>query len=205
MPSCLLYHGPGARQAALSKAVEVGRLVAPPFGDSGLKTSEAREIVGLLLSTPIGTRTGVVVVGPMDEANPKASDVLLKRIEEFPDTVQPILWAHDLGGVAPTIRSRCLAEWAPAADDDVGDDEMMSAALDIVEAVKQGELHTIPDMVRNHAKREYDLVKALADVLSMESEDRRILAIWERLRRVLRWRNVTSVEIISILLGGDEP
>ena len=110
MTSCILFHGPKARQAVLHEANCIGRLLAPPFGEEGaygLKVDEAREFVALLSTAPLGTAVGVVIAGPMDVASPKSSDVLLKSIEEFnASVVFPLLWAHDLGGVTGTIRSR---------------------------------------------------------------------------------------------------
>ena len=100
MASCILFHGPGARQAAEAEAAKIGRLVAPPLGDDGLKVDEAREVVELLMTTPVGDKLGVVIVGPMDEAAAKSCDTLLKTLEEFKGgLIRPILWAHDLSGV----------------------------------------------------------------------------------------------------------
>ena len=97
MSSCLIFHGPGAKAAAMQKAVSAGRLLAPPFGEDGLKTDDAREVVELLFSTPLGMDIGVIVVGPMDEANLKASDVLLKRILVAPRAAYAIEALFDYG------------------------------------------------------------------------------------------------------------
>jgi len=199
--SCILFHGPGARQAALSRAADIGRLVAPPFGDDGLKVDAAREVVTWLLITPVGRDLGVVVVGPMDMANPKASDVLLKRIEEFPEgVVQPLLWAHDLGGVSPTIQSRCLDEWAPGLDDEEQDDTVMTLAWELVEAALSGEMERLPSVYQAQGK-ETELLGAVAGALGTDLDDPAKRDLWERLRKVAQWRNPQIIEIASALVG----
>ena len=82
--SCFLFHGPGARQAALGYSNATGRLIAPPFGDEGLGVQDAREAVELLASIPVGNLTGFVVLGPMEQATPQAIDALLMTVEEVP-------------------------------------------------------------------------------------------------------------------------
>jgi len=204
MSSCILFHGPGAREAVLKEVLKTGPLIAPPFGDEGLKTDDAREIVTALYSIPVGVSVGTVVVGPMDSdrANPKACDVLLKRLEEFDDgTVQPFLWAYDLGSVTPTIRSRCLARWAPA---DVPDDEELeNLAIDLVDRVLEGRLARIAPMLKKiESKRLPDLIGAIALQLSIVPEDKARMVIWERVRKVSLWKNPTMVELVGALVGG---
>lgn len=199
--SCVLYHGPGAKEEALAEATRVGRLVAPPIGETGLKVDEARQITDILLSVPVGERLGVVVVGPMDEANPKASDTLLKSLEEFPgEYMVPILWANDLGGVALTIRSRCLERWVPALgskDDDV----IVEAAFKMIEATIKKDYVTVVDTAKGYDKREGDLLAALSEALSTKLDQVEYRALWDRLRPVLAWRNPFLSEVIIALVG----
>lgn len=203
MASCILFHGPGAREAALGEVPSIGRLVAPPYGDEGLKTAEAREVVSSLLSPPVGMEAGVVVVGPMDLAWPKASDVLLKRIEEFnPEVVTPILWANDLGGVSPTIRSRCLERWSPSLEGGEDDEEVVTAAWELVEAVTLNETYRVASALFRVKGKEVDLLNAIGGVLSTDLEDPKKRALWSRLCRVTRWRNPTQIEIAAALLEG---
>lgn len=203
MASCILFHGPGARQAALAEVPSLGVLVAPPYGDEGLKTAEAREVVSSLLSPPTGMEAGVVVVGPMDLAWPKASDVLLKRLEEFhSDVVTPILWANDLGGVSPTIRSRCLDRWAPSVEEDDDDDDVVMAAWELVEAVTLGETYLVGKALFKVKGKETALLNAIAAVLSTDMDDPVKRALWDRLRRVALWRNPTQIEVAAALVGG---
>lgn len=177
--------------------------MAPPFGDDGLKAAEAREVVASLLSPPVGMEAGVLVVGPMDLAWPKASDVLLKRIEEFnPEVVTPILWANDLGGVSPTIRSRCLERWAPTLEDVEEDEDVVTAAWELVEAVTLNETYRVGSALFRVKGKEVELLNAIAGVLSADLDDPAKLALWERLRPVTRWRNPTQIEIAAALVEG---
>lgn len=200
MSSCLLFHGPGSRQTAVDRAYEIGRLMAPPFGDEGLKVEDARQVVELLLSTPIGTEVGVVVVGPMDQANYKASDVLLKCIEESPNRfVRPILWAYDLGDVSATIRSRCLDQWCPSTGEDMENDEILPVAWKLISAVLDGEWENLLSVHRAKTD-EIALLQALSGVLVTDLGDQQKQALWGRLREVSRWRNPQVIEIISALV-----
>jgi len=199
--SCILFHGPGARQAALDKARDVGQLAAPPFGDGGLKADEAREAVSTLLNGSISFLVQVVVVGPMDEATPQASDVLLKRVEEFRgDIVQPILWANDLGEVTPTIRSRCIDYWSPATGEEVDDDGIMSAAWELVNLTRAKEGAPIPELVKRYSKELHQLLNALAEVLASDMDKPDALFLWEKLRLATLWKNPRPAEVTAALL-----
>ena len=200
MASCFLFHGPGARQAALTKAHELGSLAAPPFGDNGLKVDEARAAVRMLLEGSISFSLKVIVVGPVDEATPEASDVLRKRIEEFEEeVVQPILWAHDLGGVTPTVRSRCLSYWSPQEGPEVDNDAALGAAWELVSAVKAGECGAIPEKVKPFSKEVPDLLAALAEVLAQDLADEANRRLWGHLRPVTQWRNPRPAEVAAAL------
>lgn len=201
MSSCVLFHGPGAKRAAIDEAARLGRLVSPPIGDDGLKVDDARHIVDLMMSVPVGDLMGVIIIGPMDEANPKASDVLLKSIEEFRgDYLQPIMWANDLGGVTMTIRSRCMDRWVNALG--VDDDEtLMAGSFKIVDAVGKRDYMTIVDTARAFEKREVQLLGSLAEVLATTIDNPDHRALWERLRKVSLWKNPFMAEIIVALVG----
>ena len=202
MSSCLLFHGPGARAAAVAKAESLGRLLAPPFGeDGGLKTEEAREAVSVLLDGPPGDSLGVIIIGPMDEAVPKACDVLLKRIEEFRgDLVQPILWAHDAGGVPSTIRSRCLSTWSPSSDVAM-DEELRAAAWEAIETSLADDHHLLPAIVDRFKGKEQDALGFMAEAISTRLGDGPSRELWARIREVSQWRNPQGIEILAALLG----
>lgn len=209
MATCILYHGPGAQRQALEKANLIGRLSAPPFGEEGLSVKDARQMVSLLQSPLVGGAVGVVVAGPMDITKSiKASDVLLKAIEEFDETVAwPILWADDLGTATLTIRSRCRAVWCPPVGEEEDDDELMAAGFDLVEASLKGEVYRIPGIVqrfgpnkKEKTKGRYkELLNAAVDALATTT-DPASMELWERVRPVtLHWRP-TGFEIIAVFL-----
>lgn len=202
MPSSILYHGPGAREAAILEAHNLGRLLIPPVGDDGLKTEDARMVVELLLSTPVGVKLGTVVIGPMDESVIKAADVLLKTLEEYEgDLVQPILWADDLGSVSPTIRSRCLARWAPPGTETDENESLVSTAWGLVDASVAGNRPVIIELMRSDTERGKALLNALADCLATKLDDPKHLALWKRLRPVTQTLNPSDLEIIVALMG----
>lgn len=200
MMSCLLFHGPGARQRALDEAGSRGRLLHEPFGDSGLKVDEARLFVNLLYTPPIGTDVGVLIAGPMDKAAPKSSDVLLKSIEEFGEYVFPILWATDLGGVRGTIRSRCLPVWSPPTGFEPEDPELEEAAQELVQAVLTGKPYMVPPVVQKMKGREHELLMAACEGMAAMSSVPSILAQWEKVREAARWRNPTPLEVIAAFM-----
>lgn len=202
MSSVILFHGPGARQAAVDEASQQGRLVAPPFGDEGLKTDEAREVVELLYSTPIGDDPGVLVVGPMDEANPKASDVLLKVLEEGDLRVAiPILWANDLGAVSPTIRSRCLHRWVngSAAEED---EDLEFGVRELLDASFRDEVARMPPALTKLKGKEKKVAAVAAEVLASMLDDPKALVLWERVRKLAMKRNPVPMEILATFLPG---
>jgi len=212
--SSTLYYGPGARKAALVEAHLRGRLLIPPVGDDGLKVGGdprkppgSREVVRLMGDTPVGMDIGYIIVGPMDRATPTASNALLKKVEESPEVVQLVLWAHDLGDVLPTIRSRCLAKWAPTLEEEENEElELDGRAL--LEAVLRDELWKIPIFVTKYNKTKkdppnkpdlHDLLRVLADAISV-SADPKAFAVWSRLRRDATYWNVTVMEVVAALL-----
>ena len=208
MGSALLFHGPGACAAAKAEASRIGRLVAPPFGADGLRTDDAREIVNLMLSTPVGEELGVIVIGPIDEANPKAGDVLLKRLEEFNDiVVQPVLWAHDLGGVAPTIRSRCLERWVSGAKESEDEDEfVIQSAWALVDAALARDYGLLQETIKPLTGKKFTgcgrgLLLGIADALQTDFQDPHRRALWESVRPITRWKNPTMTEIVAALVS----
>ena len=201
MSSCLLYHGPGAKAAALTEAALLGRLLCPPLGEDGLKVDDARQVVDLLLTPSVGDQLGVLVVGPIDEANPKAADTLLKCIEESSGQyTQAILWANDLGGVTLTIRSRCLERWAATSLSGEDDDALMASAYRIVEYAIKGDLLAVVDLARKYEKREVSLLGALSEVLATNLDNPAYLKIWNRLRPVTQWKIPWMSEVLLALI-----
>lgn len=205
--TCLLFHGPGALAAAEDRGREIGELMVPPIGDpeGGLKVDEVREAVGLLSSSPLGGRVGVVIVGPMDlGATLKSADALLKSIEEYRvGVVQPILWAHDLGGVPRTIRSRCLEVWSPGAAR-VGDGDLRAGAWALVDAARVGDWVKFFGALRGlgEVKDARGLADALVECIQAQSAYPGVLGLWERLRGALvGGRQVTVLDLVAGLVS----
>lgn len=205
MASCLIFHGPAAKDTAIRKALEVGHLMAPPFGeDGGLSTEEAREMVAQLLNTPLKSGLGVVIAGPMDGVKSrKASDVLLKSIEEFDDkVVLPILWANDLGGVSSTIRSRCLDIWCPGkvmlTEED---DDLMRVAWEFVAQVQEGDIAGIAKTAKSvKDENSSKMLTALAEVLASQIQQPKSQVLWMNLRRIAGYERPKPAEILVSLL-----
>lgn len=209
MISCRLYHGPGAKLAAIAEAGRLGVLLHEPFGDEGLKVDDAREFVSLMQCPPVGENAGVVIAGPMDHAPPKSSDVLLKSIETPPPFVYPLLWATDLGGVAPTIRSRCLPVWSPAVGGTSSDEEVEVVARELVSEVLAGHYWQVPVLVakvKSTGKkrgREAELVAEALEALAQMPDNPKALALWARIRELAAWQNPTQVELMAAFLPSE--
>lgn len=195
--SSLLFYGPGARVEALRRAHLIGNLMSPPLGDEGLKTEEARLVVEILSSAPMGSKKGVVVVGPLDLATEKASDVLLKAVEEHREEwVQPILWAEDLGAVKPTIQSRCLSEWVPGELAEL-DEEIVH----IIDAALDDDLPELLVLLGVYEGKPIEIVRHGARVLASDPT-KKAMDLWARLRGVARYLNPTPLEVAMALVGG---
>jgi hypothetical protein len=203
--SVTLYHGPGAEGETKKRAREFG--LVQPF-KSSLKKDDARELVALLAQTPIGSKPWCVVVGPLDEVSPVVSDVLLKTIEEFnSDGIRPFLWAWDLGGVMPTIRSRCLHEFIP------GRDERIFTSLSAAEKVlalylKKNWGEIVTELKESKGDEEFlllALVQILGERLLKEPTNEALLGLWSALREFFmspREMPMTPARVLSIFLAG---
>lgn len=197
--TALLYHGPGAQDEAHTRAEE-GRLLAPPFEpEKGLKTDDMREIVSLMGAAVPGSLMGIILLGPVDNIPPSASDVILKSLEDHHPQILPILWARDAGEVRPTIRSRCLMEWCPIGPDpDSGWEEI---ARDVCKACLTGNWALVVSTISEHKGNERDILNACAKVLAQAKGDRWI-PFWLSIRKALLRPNLSKAEVLSALMGG---
>ena len=186
--SSLLFHGPSAREEALRQAESLGRLIAPPFGEGGLKVSVAREIAEKMESAPMGDALGTILIGPFDDVTPEAADGLLKTLEEFDSRyLQPILWAGDIGSVIGTIRSRCMETWCPPPEGYSPDAPLLDAARSLCKASLKRRYASVVEHMNDHQGQEYLLLRASCEVLATE-EDWPLkvrLLLWGRIRKVL--------------------
>lgn len=193
MHSSYLFHGPSAQQRALSEANKLGELLAPPFGISGLKVDEAREVVSLLHQGFLSSETvGVVVVGPLDLAQSKSTDALLKTLEEPPGASRLILWAWDVGEVSPTVVSRCLTEFCPG-EDTLDDEAAEEAARNLLFAYDQKDWSLLPDP---SVLKGPDVARIFVTLLDMK----RHFALWESIRPIFQYQHISPLELISAVI-----
>lgn len=205
--SCLLFHGPGASEAAYKEASQFGTLVPFHGCDGGLKKEGAREFVEMMSYLPVGSGRRSVLLGPLDEITPVVGDVLLKTLEEFnPNGLRPFLWAWDLGGVIPTIRSRCLDVYAPGVADRLeafkteGENLLKFFLIrdwaSLVESWKEGDRGQ--EVLLLGAT-----VQALSERLRSTDVDPRLWALWDRLREIRTGFTVTPAMVVSAFLEGE--
>lgn len=195
-----LFYGPSAQERAQAHAHTIGRLVHPALGGDGLKVDDARLAVSLLSTSPVGDKRGVLILGPMDQANTKASDVLLKKLEE-PTVVTPVLWAGDLEGVRPTIKSRTSPTWCPGVrtcpnedlelankllDDFV--DEKFSSVYEELKGLKQDLRQVLEALVSRLAAR------------MLDTEE--LVPLWAPLREQLSYTRPTRLGVWAAFLEG---
>lgn len=199
--SCILYHGPGAGLVAHGAAKAHGRLVL--FEGQSLKKDGARELVELMASLPVGSGSHSVLVGPLDEVAPGTSDVLLKTLEEFdPRGIRPFLWAWDLGGVSPTIRSRCVCQYSPGVDERL--EAYASQGSGIVKAYKAKDWVGLIELLKDSKGDEPQLLGSVIEILSLEfqkdSPDPRLLSLWSHLRPLFNGSVLTPARVVSAFL-----
>lgn len=196
-PSPILFHGPGARVAAMAIVSQLGRLLHEPFGEKGLKIAESREIIELMNSASVGDKPAVIVVGPMDRATRSSQDVLLKNIEEFDDRlIRPVLWALDQAEVISTVRSRCLRRWCPGPD--LYDDDALDRARSVVDCALIRDVPGVIEGLKETDPRQ--LLEAAARDLSVRGIDDQTKNLWEQVRGALRFKNPTPTEVLAAFL-----
>lgn len=202
----LLYHGPAAQDAAM-KVAKQGRMMCPPLGLDGLKVDEARTAVKYLSTRGIGDKRGVLVIGPLDLANEKACDVLLKSVEEIdPLGTFPVMWAHDLEEVPRTLSSRCRCLWVGGVRLSV-EQEMAERAGRVMVSVEAGDINDLLFQVKGEKNLDA-LARAICQEVSRRlregSEEEFLLRVWSRLRRELKHKIQTRIGLTHALLGACE-
>lgn len=170
-------------------------------GGAGLRKGDAKAAVELLTRTVVRGEEGVVL-GPVDEVAPATSDVLLKTLEERgPFSPRPFLWAWDLGGVAPTVRSRCLVYWAPGRDP--RGDPYEGVARGFYGAWVKGDWAAVAEELKDAGKTDAEpLLRASLGVAAGSGEDPAAAAYWEALRPLFDGHPLTPARILSALLEG---
>ena len=186
--SCKLFHGPGAFEDAIQEASRVGVQVVPPIGEGGLRVDAAREAVHILSRPAAGDQQGVLIIGPMDEANQKSCDALLKIIEDHrAGDVIPILWANDLAEVSSTIRSRCHAEWSLGNGRAVTQ-EVYDLSWYLCDSALDGEVSQVLLYLKEGREDLQSLGRGVAQCIAENARDGNedFLLIWDALREELQ-------------------
>jgi len=176
-------------------------------GDDGLKVDDARTLVELLGTAPVGDKRGSLVLGPLDRTTSEAGDALLKTLEDYGEgPTRVFAWAWDLSGVLPTIRSRTLPVWCPGADPLA---HLAKKAQALYDALAAGKLHTVLELLGEEPDdyaRE-DLLLALLGPLSRAPLPESVLggtrAVWQRVRPLLNGRGVSRLVAVAALMGLD--
>jgi hypothetical protein len=205
MGSVVIFHGPGAEGAAHTAAKLHGLVM--PFLNSGevLKKDDARDLVALLNQTPVGSKAWAVAVGPLDEISAAVSDVLLKTLEEFnPRGLRPFLWARDLGGVSPTIKSRCLHEFVPGVDDRIESSRHHAEKL-VSAYIQKNWTDLVTELKESKGDEEFVLlavVEVLQSRLGEETIQEDLLALWTSLRSLFSVREapLTPARVLAAFL-----
>lgn len=208
----ILFHGPGGKSSAVLDAKSRGLLLCEPLGDKGLKVDDSREINELLSTVPIGDCKVCLVAGPMDKANAKAADALLKTLEDLDHSMFVLnLWSFDITEVQPTIVSRCLHRWCAEARelDLVDDSNVYEKAMSLVEAFRSKDCAELVELTKRDKKDDGDIllevVRTIPEVLEtdfkkgvLQESDTKL---WTGVREVLRHRDPTRNELMSVLLA----
>lgn len=201
--SCILFHGPNAESVGHTGASTFGRLL--PFTGSSLKKDGAREIVSLFSQRAVGGGQASVLIGPVDEINPATSDVLLKSIEDFdPAGTRPFLWAWDLGGVAHTLRSRCILQFC--AGNDSRTEEYLPMAVSLLKAYREGDWVTLVESLKENGSSDLLLravVDTLATNLAQPDPDPRYVSLWECIRSLFSGSTLTPARLVASFLQAD--
>jgi hypothetical protein len=181
----------------LKLAETMGRLLRPPLGDEGLKIADSRDLVELLDSTPLGDGLGVVVVGPLCRASAATTDVLLKTIEEVDlRRVFPIFWAFSDTEVSSTIRSRCLLRWCPGVEE--VEESLKLKAREILRAHLAGDVAGLIEGVKGCEPEPF--LRGLVWALQEHGVTAKAGELWLSVRRLLRHREPTALELLVALL-----
>lgn len=186
--SCLLFHGPRAQDRAGEAARAWGRVVGV-FGhpQDGLDIEATRGAVEALSGVVAGDKLGVVIIGPLDILSKDGiEDVLLKTVEDYTATsVRPYLWAYDLGGVKPTIRSRCIDVWSPGV---LPPSPQRKDAAELVRAMHNRSVIELLDALGESKvwKAKADNVLREVPEVLRENLDVAAVKVWLRARNVMR-------------------
>jgi len=198
-----LYHGPNAESVCYDEALLFGSLLRKPFGmeGEGLKKEEAQEVARLNRAGAV--KPCSIIVGRLDQAKPISSDALLKVIEEPFDKVRLFLWADDLGGVSPTIKSRCRPVWCGAEEG--SEDSCEFDKVELFQRWADNDLSFFIGALMDNKGKERQIVEAFIEgcmnSIGSDAEKAEDLP-WARLRELLKLKKLTPSQVVEGLFGG---
>jgi len=151
-----LFLGEGAQEAAWLRARELldGEAEGHPdvfvvsLEGATIRIDRVREAILWARYAPSKARYKVILIGPAERLSREAASALLKSLEEAPQYLAFILYALAPDQLLDTVRSRCVAVWAPshrglwqAKLKDMG---YSDAEVDFLLAISRGEHDLVP-------------------------------------------------------------
>ncbi|AVX04645.1 DNA-directed DNA polymerase [Maritalea myrionectae] len=110
------------RQGSFPNLKVIRRQKNPKTGKfaAQISVNDVRQAVKFFQTSAARTGVRICIVDCVDDLNANAANALLKTLEEPPQNAIFLLVTHRVGGVLPTIRSRCnLLPLKPVSDEDV--------------------------------------------------------------------------------------
>lgn len=171
-----------------------------------ISVDQIRQVQGRLFTRPTLGRRRAVIIDSADDLEKGAVNALLKSLEEPPQGTFFLLVAHRLGGLLPTVRSRCRILRFPAlGEDDVG--RALDAALPQLDAAGRraaiafaggapgnaiaaaeqglGALHHLLEALVRQGDPDFALREKLAGAVGNRPDRERLLGLLEAGRMVL--------------------
>jgi hypothetical protein len=193
-----LFYGPNAFESSLEFANKLGKISKTITEDKFL-IEHSRDLVSSLGFPPLGSSRSVIVAGYLDRATTQASDVLLKTLEDHDkNCFDIILYSSGLGGVSPTIKSRCHLKWCYKEEEP--DWTLLSPVTSLLTAYENRNLYSITNIVYKNKKQIPILIETLIWIISHEPNNAR-LYLWESLREILMHSSPpTWLELLSAMM-----
>lgn len=181
----ILFFGPTGEESAQSHAKALGRVLG--HYPAPLKVDAARELVGALLTPPVGDLPGVYTVD-LTGADDKVQDTLLKTLEDPPETrTFLVLYAQDTQGIRDTVLSRLHPRWCP------GSQPLPMEAIKALKACK-GDPMEILQVIKKD-KKSLDFYTAVS---SLVADGDLPLKVWQTLREM----EPTKVSVLYAVAEG---
>jgi hypothetical protein len=192
--TAMLVHGEGALEYALKEALKFSTHYE--FGGDALTTEEAKSAIEKMSFPLVGVDSFAVVVGAVDSARGRATDALLKGIEEHEPFVTPILWATSLNEVPKTIRSRCRVVWSYASSPEPKE-EYLRLARNCVGGNHANVIIQLNELKAKPLEVLFELGNALSQ---LDFTKERVVTLWVEIRLALRQVHpISKNELLGVL------